>query len=462
MSRRSPPGWPAAAAVLLAVACGAPPAPLDLVVISVDTLRRDALGAFAEEAPAHGALDRLASESLRLRNAYSTAPWTLPAHASLLTGLYPDRHGAVHPRTRLVAEVPRLARVLERAGYLTVGFGDGGYMAGYFGFVDGFSRFDHLALPDSPPIPALPRGGRPAEVKGAALFDRAIAFLDGMGASDRPRFLFVQTYSVHDYFRVHPWAADAVAAEVRRDAEHYHGCLTDQRACSPSEWQDLQALYRAEVRHLDRGMARLLAALDRSGRAPRTLLVFLSDHGEGFDLSRGRISHGGRLHEDQLRIPLLIRGPEIRPGEVEDAVSLVDLMPTLLDRLALEVPAGLDGRSFASLLRGERGGPPRPVYAMDFYHTWEDGRRLDAEPVRRTPLELAVIAAGDWYIRSPGGEELYDMARDLRQEQNLAPASPRAATFRRLAGNRLRRPASEERPLDPEIERQLRALGYLD
>ena len=99
-------------AALLTFGCQAKPAKLDLVVISVDTLNRDALRAFSAHALELPTLDRLATESLRFLNAYSTAPWTLPAHASLLTGLYPDRHGAFHPRTGLVAELPRLARVL--------------------------------------------------------------------------------------------------------------------------------------------------------------------------------------------------------------------------------------------------------------------------------------------------------------------------------------------------------------
>ena len=335
-------------------------------------------------------------------------------------------------------------------------------MAAEFGFADGFVWYDDQAAAGAGALlPALPRDGRPNEVKGAALFDRAITFIDTLGGNPKPLFLFAHTYSVHDYYDVHPWAADAVPDEDR-PPRHYLACLNGWRVCRPSEWAELQALYRAELRHLDRGLERLLAALERAGRAQRTLLVFLSDHGEGFDVARGRVHHGGRLHEDQLRVPLMIRGPGIRPGEVEEAISLVDLMPTLLDRLGLAVPAGLDGRSLAPLLRGEPGGPPRPMYAMEHYIFWEDGQRVLPKEVRRTPLALAVIDGRDWYIRNKDGEELYDMADDPRQRRNLTPASARLAALRRLASSRRYQPPIADRPVDSEIDEQLRSLGYLD
>jgi arylsulfatase A-like enzyme len=137
--------------------------------------------------------------------ALSPAAWTLPAHASLLTGVYPDRHGATDPRRRIAPNLPTLAQELREAGLETVAFTDGGYLHRRFGFAAGFDRYDDWVRdPDRRPVLNVPRGGAPDPQVGSALFDRTIAYLAQRRPEDPPFFLFLQTYAVHDYFRVEP------------------------------------------------------------------------------------------------------------------------------------------------------------------------------------------------------------------------------------------------------------------
>ncbi len=448
-------------AALLA-ACAEGPYRPDVVILSIDSLSREALPGYGGEGANAPTLERLASRSLRFANAYSTASWTLPAHASLLTGLYPDRHGATDPRVLLAAELPRLAPQLREAGYSTVAFTDGAYLDWRYGFGPGFERYDDFVAPTAPAI-EVPRGGLPHEEKGTTLFDRAIAYLESRAADEPPLFLFLHTYSVHDYFRLHAWATARAPGAELRETSGYLRCLLGLEACSDRDWEVLRALYAAEVAHLDRGVARLLDVLERTGRADGTLLIFLSDHGESFDRARGRLHHGGRLHQDQLRIPLFMHGPGIAPGEIDAPISLVDLMPTLLDLLGLPIPEGLDGRSLVPAIRREAELAAVPLYAMEHYHLWYEGVRKNSPEVQPSPLSVAVIQGRNWYIRAPFSEELYDMEADPEQDANLSADERRVAGLRELSAARrqlaVQREPSEQ---DPELLEQLRALGYVE
>jgi arylsulfatase A-like enzyme len=436
-----------AAGCCAAAGCG-PPAPPNVVLVSIDTLRPQALRSYAPEAPPLPAFDALAAESARFETALSTAGWTLPAHGSLLTGLYPDRHGATDQRVALAPDAPRLAEGLRAAGYETAAFAGGGYVGVDYGFHEGFGFWEG------------PTAGEPLE--------RAAAWVEAREARAAPFFLFVHTFGVHNYFRARPPAAALApgsAALAPRDAL---ACLLGRTSCPADVFQRLEGLYAAEVALLDASLARLLRALERDGLRGRTLVTLVSDHGEGFDGARARIHHGGRLHADQLRIPLLLRVPGLPARVVTQPVSLVDVAPTLLELGGAPVPADLDGRSLAPLLRGQDGWPERPLFAMDHYHAWRGGRRLDSPSVQPRPLSLAVVTDRLWYLTGPNGEELYATAGDPEQRRNLLDASragPRARLerLRAAAGSRLRdRPATPRVDLDSELEGELRSLGYVE
>ncbi|RIL05707.1 MAG: hypothetical protein DCC71_09415 [Proteobacteria bacterium] len=432
----------AAALLLLACACGAPARPPDILLFSVDTLRRDALRAYAPDAQELPHFDALAAQSARFTRAVSTASWTLPAHASMLSGLHPDRHGATDPGAQIAPSVALLAERLAARGYQTIGITEGGYLHRKYGFERGFASY---------------RDVKHAAGRGSC--DDARDFL-AAGRDGRPLFLFLQTYAVHDYFQVRPRAAELLAAPPpRADAAKFVACLRGTHACDAGEWRTLRALYAAELRRLDDCAGALVAALPG---ADASVVVVTSDHGEGFDPARGRIHHGGRLHEDQLRIPLLLRAPGAVARDADVPASLVDVMPTLLALAGAETPAGLDGRSLAPWLGSPtRESDDRPQRAFEFHYSWWQGARIEPSEQRQRPHALALIEGDHWYLRDAAGESLYDVAADPEQRRDLAAETDLGALRRAAeerAGPRVETPRVES---DAELRRQLEALGYV-
>lgn len=183
--------------------CTGRPAPVEpphVVLVSLDTLRSDQLRVYERSAQPHPGLDSLSNRGHTFMRAYSPAPWTLPAHVSLMTGLYPDRHGVVNP-VYAMGNVQSFVEALRTGGYETVAFTGGGFVGPEYGFTRGFEIYD--AWRDGKngvPPGALPRNGHCATDGRAAVFDRASAFLKAR-KDPRPLFLFAHTYAVHDYFR---------------------------------------------------------------------------------------------------------------------------------------------------------------------------------------------------------------------------------------------------------------------
>lgn len=458
---RVPP--PLAAVLLLGLStasCGAGdearlPTRPNLLVVSVDTLVPWGLRAYSPDAAPLPAIDRFAERSVRFENAFSTAPWTLPAHASLLTGLYPDRHGATDPRVATTAGAPRIAERLRDAGYDTLAFTGGGYLGTVYGHAAGFERYDtRSTVPDAADL-ELPRDGAP-DLAGHSLFDRGIAYLRSREEGDAPFFLFLHTFSVHNYY---------FAAPRPRDRAAYLDCLRGRTPCSDPVFTRLEELYRAELQHLDEGFDALVEALRAADAEASTVVVLLSDHGEGFAPERGRIHHGGRLHVDQLAIPLLFRVPGLPARSVEAPVSIVDVAPTLLELAGAAPLPEADGRSLVPLLRGAAEWPERPLFGMEHYFSWRDGERVGSERVRAQPLQTAVLLEDRWYIEGRRGAELYDADGDPDQEHDLLSGdTPARQTLlsRSLDARSRDRPETRRVKRGADLKRQLRALGYLE
>jgi choline-sulfatase len=459
-----------ALALLAGGACGGPghgqrPLHPNLVLISVDTLNQAALRAYSDAARALPSLDAFADQSIRFSNAWSTASWTLPAHASLLTGLYPDRHGATDHRVAVASGAPHLASALRAAGYETVAFTGGGYMGADYGLDAGFDRYNGAAAAGRLAELELPRDGAYDIPPGTHLFDRARAYLRGRPADAPPFFLFVHTYSVHDYFTVSPWALSDAPDHEDLDADRYLSCLKGWIRCPPEAFRRLEQLYRSELAHLDRALGELLATLADMPGGKDTVVVLLSDHGEGFDDARGRIHHGGRLNADQLRVPLLFRIPGEAPRSIDAPVSLVDVAPTLLELAGSPLPDSLDGRSLLPLIDGGPPPPERPILAMEHYYAWTGAGRQSVAEIQARPMAIAVLEHGLWYIAGQGGEELYDSGRDPQQTHSLLPGAsgPELERLRGAAAKRLRdRPQTPVVDETPELRESLRALGYAE
>jgi len=426
---------------LLAAGCGSSPGSTsrrpDLILISLDTLRADRLGAYGYARDTSPALDALAAQGTLFEHAVAESSWTLPSHATLLTGLYPSTHGVVQPQLRLADDLPTLAQLLRSAGYRTIGLTDGIYLTEQHGFARGFERFD-------------------AREKGLSssleLAREAIAELP----DDAPFFLFVHTYDIHCPYAPAPAFEKTFESPGARPIETMGRCGNphfNRYYLREGEVLYLSDRYDDSIRQADAALADFFGWLERRGLLERSLIVVTSDHGEEF-YEHGRIGHERTLHREALMVPLILRLPGAAPRRVSEPVGLVDLAPTLLDLLELPVPAAMEGRSLAGLVRGdapEASAATARVSELDY----------------RTRLRSVMTPEWHLILDDQAGAELYRVELDRREVNDVAASEPAAvADLRKLlaAYEADRRPheAARRGELDAEERARLRALGYLD
>jgi arylsulfatase A-like enzyme len=432
----------ALAAAALAAGCGGgtPAAPRNLILISVDTLRPDMLGCYGHPRDSSPALDRIASEGALFENAFTTAPWTLPAHASLLTGLYPRRHGAVRERSAIGEGVETLASRLVAGGFRTAAIVNSYYVSARYGFARGFEAFRYVPATNAP--------------AGDGIVEHA---LDWLAAEPRDRFfLFLHDYQVHSDYRSLP----VFEQEFTRS---YSGPFTGttaellavrkgQLVPTPRDAEHLRDLYVAGIRQLDQEIARLRDSLERSGLWERTLLVVTSDHGEEF-LEHGGVLHGRTQYDEVLRIPLILRGPGVPAGaRIARPVSILDVLPTVLALLGEPRPEGIDG---VDVFAEPGAGEERILFG-------------EADHNNREPDITRSARAGRFKLvldRLSGDHALYDLRVDPGEREDVAALNRQQA--RRLLGEltrfeSTRREGTALAPVDREARQQLEALGYVE
>ncbi len=429
----------------------------DILLISVDTLRRDHLSVYGYERDTTPRLRELADAGATFELAYAPTASTAPSHATLFTGLYPVAHGVVKNGIPLAEEFETLAESLAERGYQTGGIVSSFVLKARFGFERGFTSYQDEFEPDTTSI--FRESWGEFEVGGA--FDRraeyttdlAIRWLREQREPERPFFLFVHYMDPHS-----PYLAPG------EHALHYVEAEAD---LDPQEQQ--RRLYDAEIAYTDAEIGRLLDALEETGLAGNTLVVVTADHGEGL-WDHGYQTHGVHLYEEEVRIPLLIRWPgRIIAGlRFPEPVELVDLKPTLLD-LAEPPPrrprAPAHGRSLAGALRADEPlEAERPVFfhRRHYRHGTVEGITVSGE---RFGLRW-----GRWkYIGPTHAEkpELYDLERDPGEHDNLAPAEPqigaeladRLEAWRNAYGPSVRAPVPR---IPAGDQRALEALGYAE
>ena len=405
-----------AALLLFAAACQSPerrePAPpsaaaRNVLLITIDTLRADRIGAYGDSGARTPSIDALAGRGVRFTNAFSAAPITLTSHASLLTGRYPAGHGARHNGMRMDLAVPTLAETLSRAGISTAAFVAAFPLDRRFGLIKGFHTYGDK----------LPRGGdgRPAnERPGRVVVDEALNWLQRHRA-DR-FFLWVHLFEPHA-----PYG--------------------DARTGRPA-----QARYAEDVTEADRQVGRIVDGLGEA--AASTLVVLTSDHGEAFG-EHGEIAHSIFVYDTTLRVPLIFAGPGIAMRTVDGPVSLVDLAPTITQQMG----AGrfdADGVDLSAVFAGA-ALPERALYAESFAPLLDFGW---------SPLRT--VRAGGWKFISAPKPELYRIVEDREESRNLAAddrarATALQAEIERYSTDKL--PAG--RTMDAEAAARLQALGYV-
>ena len=455
----------------------------DVVLITIDTTRADHCSVYGYERETTPNLERFAAEGARFDLAYAPMAVTAPAHASLFTSLYPVAHGVERNTLKLAPEARTVAEILRAAGYQTAAILSSFVMDARFGLAQGFDTYeDDFDLAGST-LPAKTFWGVPVgeghgfDRQADATSDMAIDVLEGRLA-DRPLFLFVHYMDPHapyvppEPFRARFSSTPAAATDLAPDGAAEELTESSEAATGGELTENEVDLYDAEIAYTDSEIARLLAALDRLGVADDALVILTADHGEGLK-QRGLMGHGFSIHEEQVRVPLLIRWPGRIPAGrvVTSPVELVDVLPTLLDLIDLEPrKTSFQGRSFARLLLGEASvAPERPVFLHRRYYS---GRAVEDVPLAEILIkgEKFGVRVGDWkYVEAAadGPEELFHLGEDPAELENLAEAAPEkvAELAARLAELQAEYGSdsltAEMLELSPADQKRLEALGYL-
>jgi arylsulfatase A-like enzyme len=324
-----------------------------VILISIDTLRPDRLGCYGAVKPTSPNLDRFREQAVLFTCAIAQAPSTLPSHATMLTSLLPEHHGAFFSRrSPLPGDLPTVATVLAAAGYRTAAFTGGGQIAPEFGLDRGFQVY------------GVNEGGDDF----SAAVRAGLEWLER--EPERPAFLFLHTYQVH-----HPYTPDAELLPMFDD--DYAGPLPDEiskdllkrinRGEVVIDERDLQhilAAYDTEIRSVDEAFGELMNGLDKLGLAANALVVFTSDHGEEFG-EHGAVGwHSHTLYDELLRVPLLIRFPDgfAAGATVDDQVRLLDVAPTITSAAGLDAPPSFEGFDLRRVIDGNV--PPLPALSQ--------------------------------------------------------------------------------------------------
>ncbi len=417
--------------------------PPDVVVFLADTLRADALGPWGGDPRLAPEVERFAARARVFENAWSTATYTLPAHASMFTGRYPRELG-VAGLARAIPPVPTIAGLLARRGYRCGAITDAGMVSKVYALDQGFQWFDERS-----------------EGLDSTLA-RARAFLDQ--DPELPVFLFVQTYRAHEPYHVSDATRAALGETLGLDFEETSeellaaigGTSTELGEDTPearAALARLRALYLGGVADLDAAFGRFVDDLDARGLLERGVLVLASDHGEAFG-ERGTIAHRGPVLEAQTRVPLALAGRGIEPGRVREAASLLDLAPTIAELAGAPADPAWSG---ASLLH--------PLGARALY-AFQCQEQAEGSTLAAIEWPYKVIAREDPAALSAGAVELaFDLAADPDERDDRAGDAdwPRALLLRhaeRLA--RLLVPAVDAPRAEPDALEldALRALGY--
>jgi len=419
----------------------------NLVLIIVDTLRRDRLGTYGYRRNTSPHLDALAKTSVQYDSWFSPSSWTTPATAALMTSLYPTRLQIRTVESKLQDRFITLPEILRTHGYRTGAVVSNTLLSARWGFDQGFESFDDsLAAEDK------------RSITSPSVTDKALAFLNDRDG--RPFFLLLHYFDPHADYMEHEDPSRDDQLELRT----YHGPLEPgvglpalrkfaaQRGLSPDDLRFVSDLYDGEIHFTDRSLARVLDRLQTLGLFDDTLIVFTSDHGEEF-LDHGNFGHVRTLFDELIHVPMIIKFPGQTEGRVSRQLAgHVDLLPTILEILKIEVDHEVSGVSILSKERSD-GEASRPVFS-------ETGRRKQVRAVIWKNFKLV-------YDLKTDRDQLFDLLQDPKETRDVQREHQATADRLRdeLRSWMRHEEANAAAPVDVEMteeERErLRSLGYL-
>lgn len=425
---------------------------LNLILISIDTLRADHVGCYGYDRETTPALDRFADQGVVFENFSANAPWTLPSHASMFTGLFVQRHGTATFTSRLPA-VPTLASVLQQNGYFTKAVVNSWLVGDHFEFDRGFDTFVHI--PDDQTHNPLPSG----------VVDRATRWLQNYHG---PRFfLFLHLYDIHTDYRSLPQFQSMFVEEydgpVDGSGQLLRAHLRGDLQLGDADARHAMNLYDAEIRQVDEQLSWLFKVLDDVGLTNSTVVMVTSDHGELF-MEHGAFLHGQSQWQEVLQVPLIVGGADIPAGRrVSEVASSVDIMPTALSLLKIPCPKDIDGIDLSPTWQS-----PAPQWPSRFIFAGGDSGH-SGELAGQTDV-LKVVRDNRFKLQHnlfTGETTLYDLENDPGETTNVADQQPAVRkllreTLDRHLQNSAAAGSKPTRSLSEQDMQRLKALGYLD
>jgi len=422
-----------------------------VVLVVVDTLRADHLGVYGYEQPTSPALDQWASRAAVFERAWATSPWTLPSFGSLYTGQIPSRHAAGLLRqggdgrrfSFLDESAASIGQILAERGFATAAVVNNPFLHPAFGLGRGFETWDYVFVNYAD----YPRASK--------IVHWGLRWLDAR--DERPFLLVLHVFDPHLTYDPPPSVRGRFTAgytgRLKLPLKGFGERNAGWKPRAEADRRFVVGAYDEELLFVDRQLGRLFAGLEQRGLLDETLVVFTSDHGEEL-FDHDGFEHGHTMFQELLHVPLLFWGPGVRPRRIGTPVSLVDVLPTLLEALGLEPVPGLAGRSLWGLLRGGSDPEERALVAEGTLHG------PDRKALVRWPWKLVVTA--DQPAR------LYDLAKDAGEHRDLSRQEPerlaaltRELEMRAQAASRGRVLGSPAQ-LDEQTRAQLSELGYLE
>ena len=435
-----------------------------VVLISLDTLRADHVTCYGYGRDTTPNIDLLAGDGVRFDQARSAAPWTLPSHVSMMTGLGTINHGVLGLERSMDPAVPMLAELLKARGFASAAFTGGGLVDERYGFDRGFESYETSAGIGDPDA-------------SARTYEKAARWLEGHG--DRDVFLFLHTYQIHMPYRSRaPWNARYREAGTRPAVARIRSAARRLEPVPDDVRRNIVGLYDGAIRYTDEHLVGpLVAKLKDLGLYDRTLIVLTADHGEEFYEHKAWL-HGYQVYDEVLRVPLVLKrfGSRSAGTVVRTPVFGVDVMPTIAAELGLGVPsAELDGRSLLGLAEGGDGteGGRARVGIGDMYY--REGERYFLRRVALIRGPQVFIFNGPHgrnegslsHARQPPKPEaeIFDVSEDPGQTRNLAEDRPDLVEDLRTMLRELYQPRRKPGPgkveLGKDLVEALKTLGYL-
>jgi arylsulfatase A-like enzyme len=477
---------------------GSAPSSPNILLIVMDTTRRDFLSCYGHEPVTSPNIDSLAARGAIFENAIASAPWTVPTHGSMFTGLFPSSHGAHWEHMYLDGPINTAGELVRRNGYQTVGFSNNAVVGYATNFTQGFDDFYEM-WKGSSKIPTLY-----SQIKDFLIFkaDRGDAgagltnemikgWLERRYDRERPFFMFVNYFEPHlvynppvHYRKRYTNDSDTVARMRRMNIHTLYRLLSDSSAdgfrLSEDEIKTLRELYSAEIAYLDSKIGEFIEYLDIKGYLEDTFLIITADHGDNLG-EHNLIDHQLNLYDTLLRVPLIILHPTLVSSgvRIEGTVQSTDIFPTILEVAGIpvdEVGYPVQGKSLFLYLSGEDS---RNIAYSEYMSPKDQFKRIQKWVVAKGKdsdflsfdrrLKSVRTDTLKYIWSSDGNDELYKISSDPWEEEDIVGTRPGSVNFfsnnLEMWHDSLPRLLDEEEEI-PEMDKEtrdlLKALGYVD